>query len=283
MIELNHLTYSYNKRSEAVVDVTASIEPGLQLLLGENGAGKTTLLHLMAGLLYPTAGQVLIDGENPARRDPETLRRIFLLTEDMRFPADTINDFAAVHSTFYPRFSNDRFNQNLADLGLTGNEKLDDQSLGNRKKAHLAYALALGVDMLLLDEPTNGLDITSRKVLRHMLARSMDDNSTIIIATHSVADLDSLFDGVIVLNHAHLTLAMPSWQIVERLSFIDSPIPAVSPIYEEQETGVFHSIIINTSGEMTDVSYPLLYSALLSPARDYLLNQLNTDNQNERL
>ena len=58
MIVLNNLTYRYRKGAEALTDVSASIGPGIHLLLGENGAGKTTLLHVMAGLLYPSSGRL---------------------------------------------------------------------------------------------------------------------------------------------------------------------------------------------------------------------------------
>lgn len=276
MITIDNLSYRYRKGPEAVSCVSATIEPGIHLLLGENGAGKTTLLHLMAGLLFPTAGRVELNGADPARRDPETLRQLFFLAENMIFPAKTIREFAGMHSRLYPTFDAEAFNRNLSDFGLTGDENLARQSLGNRKKSNLSYVLALGVNMLLLDEPTNGLDITSRKTLRQMIARSMTDDSTIIIATHSVHELNTLYDGVIILNHSRLLVAMPSWQIAERLMFTDSPVPAEAPLYEEQEIGVFHSISPNRTSETSDVNYSLLYSALLSPARDYILNALNT-------
>ena len=105
MLELIDLTYTYPKakNAEALTDVSCRIGEGTWLLLGENGAGKTTLMRLAASLLRPTSGQVILDGENVTAHEASTLSRLFLLTDDMIFPAQTINEFASIHAPYYPR------------------------------------------------------------------------------------------------------------------------------------------------------------------------------------
>ena len=141
MLELIDLTYTYPKakNAEALTDVSCRIGEGTWLLLGENGAGKTTLMRLAASLLRPTSGQVILDGENVTAHEASTLSRLFLLTDDMIFPAQTINEFASIHAPYYPTFSRELLEANLEEFGLTGKERIDRLSLGYRKRAQTAY------------------------------------------------------------------------------------------------------------------------------------------------
>jgi len=276
MITFDHLSYGYSRGHLALQDVTASVAPGIHLLLGENGAGKTTLLRMMAGLLDPVSGTCLLDGRDMTQREPSTRKKVFMMPDSIELPAKTIRNFASIHSRFYPTYSPECFDENLKEFGLDGNEVFTQLSLGLRHKSLLAYVTALGVDILLLDEPANGLDISSKKRLRHMLARTTSEGQTVIISTHTVTDLKELYDGVIVLSHGKLLLARQSWEISERISCVNSAIPAYKALFTEQGPGVFHSIVINNTGESTELNYNLLYSALMSPSRDKILHAIAT-------
>ena len=248
-------------------------------MLGENGAGKTTLLHLIAGLLYPTEGECLVNGNSMTRRRPSELSSVFFLGDSMPFPAKTINEMARIHGVFYPRFNPKMLKENLASFGFTGKERLDRMSLGNRHKSQIAYALALNVDTLLLDEPANGLDINSKQSLQSMIAHCVGEEQTVIISTHTVADLQNLFDGIIVLSRGHLLLAASTGNITEKVAFVTSPIPEVSPVYQETRINMFHSITANDGSSDSDIDYLLLYNALMKPeSRSQLLQLLNNDN-----
>ncbi len=275
MIELKNLTYSYRKNVNAVDDVSATIGNGIYLLLGENGAGKTTLLNLMAGLLIPRKGSVVIDGMNPSLHQPETMEKIFCLGDTFDSPFATINELARYHSVFYPGFSREMFADNLKAFGLTGNEKFKNLSLGFRHKSILSYTLALGVDALLLDEPANGLDINSKKELKRMLGRCVGEKQTVIISTHTVSDLQPLFDGVLLLNRGKLTVSMSTYEITSCLQFVTSPVPVAGAIYQEPEAGLFRAIIENIDGEESEMNYELFYSAFMSDARGAVIDALN--------
>lgn len=275
MIEIDHLTYAYRRGFTAINDATASIAPGIHLLLGENGAGKTTLLRLIAGLLFPTVGTVRVNDSLTTDRRPSTLKKVFMLPDAIEIPAQTIREFAGMHSRFYPTFSQETFDQNLQDFHLTGHEVFTQLSLGLRHKSLLAYVIALGVDVLLLDEPANGLDIDSKKALRNMLARCTSPEQTVIVSTHTVSDLRELYDGLIVLSRGKLLIARPTWEIAERISCVNSPLPPAEAIFTEQGPGGFLSIVPNQGQEDSDLNYALLYSALMSAARDVLLHKIN--------
>lgn len=277
MIEIKDIEFSYRKGTPALRDITAVVEPGIHLLAGENGAGKTTLLHLLAGLMTPTGGQIRVYGVNPGSQKPSEMGRTFLLEEAQFFPGKTIRQFARQHSRFYPRFSAEAFISNLAAFGLTGDEALENLSLGNRKKSQLAYVLALGVDALLLDEPTNALDIDSRITLRRLIGKSCGPDQTIIISTHAVTELENLYDGALMLERSRLIFAGSAEYVSECLGFEVSRMQLPDAIYSETQIGrVLNIVPAEDAAESTAVDWRLFYSALHSPQRDLVLAHLNS-------
>lgn len=274
MITLNQLSFGYFKWAEALSNVSACIGSGIHLLLGENGAGKTTLLHIIAGLLKPQKGECLVDGSNVADRMPSVSSLVFFLGENMPFPANTINEMAKIHAVFYPTFDPDMLRDNLEAFGFNGSERLKSLSLGNRKKAQLAYALSLRTPVLLLDEPTNGLDITSKQTLQNLIARCIDETQTLIVSTHTVFELQNLYDSIIMLSKGRLLLSMSTFDIIQRLAFRTSPVPPVDYLYKEQRMGLNQFIAPNHGEDETALNYTLLYNALLSPERDRIIEIL---------
>lgn len=279
MITLDNISYSYPKGKRALTMIRATLGSGIHLLLGENGAGKTTLLHVMSGLLTPQQGRCLLDGVAVDRREPSTQQSIFLMGDEMKFPARSVNDFAGRHARFFPTFSSEVLAEALAAFGMTGDEELDSMSFGTRKKAQMAYALALRTPVLLLDEPANGLDIDSRKVLRRLMSAVVTDEQTVVVSTHTVNDLGPLFDGVLVMRRSNLLLAATTGRLLSRLTFnVASVAPDDDALYVETDLGVFRSIEPNRTGEpLTDIDYSLLYSALMSVKAPALLQLLESE------
>ncbi|MBD5255200.1 MAG: ABC transporter ATP-binding protein [Barnesiella sp.] len=277
MITLNHLSYRYPSGMWALTDINAEIGPGLHLLVGENGSGKTTLLHIMAGLRTAVpADACMINNMPTAQRNPRLLEELFILTDEMMFPYRTINEMTRRHAIFYPSFSPQLLGDTLHRFGMTGNEPIDFFSLGNRKKAQLAYVIALRPKVLLLDEPLNGLDITARSEFIKILAENISEDQTVIISSHTVLDFRNLIDGLIVISGGQLILSMPTWKIAERIAFVNTSNPPTDAIFLQQSFGQFSSIIPNPGGELTtDIDLILFYNAIVSDARQSLLSHLN--------
>lgn len=276
MLYLNNLGFSYSRKARpALSGLTATISPGVHLLAGQNGAGKTTLLHVIAGLITPSQGMAEIDGVATYADCPDLKQRIFLLEENMYFPCKSINDFAEIHAPFYPNFSEAQFIDNLRAFGLTGNEPMQSLSLGNRKKTQLAYVLALNVDYLLLDEPTNALDIQSKEILKKLIASSLRDEQTLIISTHTVAELENLYDSAIILDQGAILYAGSESDVTEKLSFEVTRTTDDEAIYAEVQVGRVLNIFEATAQDVpTRIDWRLLYSALHSPQRDKILQLL---------
>lgn len=274
MIDIKNLSFNYNKGYKALDNINANLGAGVHLLLGENGAGKTTLLHVIAGLLFAKEGSCSIDGNYISLRRPCDMSKVFFMPEDITFPAKNINDFAKIHSQFYSTFNEEIFRQNLDIFHLTGNESFSSLSLGNRKKANLAYVMALGTDVLLLDEPTNGLDINAKKELLKIMVGSLREVQTVIVSTHTVWDLKNLFESVMMLRRGNLLLSMSTEEIGSKLSFMASTAPSPNALYIEQDMNGFRWIEKNIDGNETEINFSLIYSALMSNAAQNVLDAL---------
>lgn len=278
MIKLDNVTFAYpGSGAPALRNLTGEVGEGIHLLLGENGAGKTTLLHLLATLLWPTEGTVTINGADSRMRLPSMLRTLCFVADDEQLPADTVADMARLHGRiFYPRFDAAMLDDNLRAFGLDARTPLASMSLGQRKKAVVSYALALRPDILLLDEPANGLDIGSRDTLRSLMARCVEDTQTVVVSTHTTADLQPLYDGIIMLRRGELLMAMPTARITERVSFGIYNIPPREALFTMSDIGRFRSIVPTADADSTtEVDIHLLYSALQSSEAETILNLIN--------
>ena len=136
--------------------------PGVYGLFGRNGTGKSTLLKILSGLLTPESGQVNVLGYTPRDRAAEFLAQIYLLPEEFHLPDLKPEALVRNHGVFYPQFDAALFRTYLAELQVPHDHRFSQMSLGQKKKATIAFALATLTPVLLMDEPTNGLDIESR-------------------------------------------------------------------------------------------------------------------------
>jgi len=269
-IKIENIWYSYRKGVNAMNGVTATVGPGIHLLLGPNGAGKTTLLQLMCGMLMPYSGEIKIDGIDIGHRGPSGLEKVFYLPENTYFPLSTIAEMAEKHAPFYPKFSREQLEANLREFELNADDKLSAMSFGWRKKASIAYALALNTDVLLLDEPANGLDIQSKKSLNKVLASNCFDDKIIIVATHTVHEMQALFDGVIFINRGEIPLMANVYELGMKYAFVTSGQPIEGAVYSEPSMSGFRCIIPNDGTIESQVDFILLYQAILAGADIHL-------------
>lgn len=277
MLAFHDVSYAYTPGRTVLRGVNVSVRPGIGLLMGENGAGKTTLLGLASGSLISSAGTVEFDGVGPGLRLPATMSDIFYLSDDWDSPFRDIYATVRYHGCFYPRLDPDMLAANLEAFGLTGREKLKSLSLGMRRKSYIAYALALRTRLLLLDEPANGLDINSKKELRRMVSRCVGDEQTVLISTHTVADLEMLYDTVLILHRGCLLLSATVADIASALSFVTSPVPVPDALYMEAEGAMFRAIVPALEPYGSAVDFELLFSAVVSGKAPDILEILNYD------
>ena len=188
-------------------------------LLGKNGTGKSTLLYLISGLLRQQQGTILVDGLSAQERKAEGLKDIFMVPEEFELPNVSLETYVKINKDFYPNFSQEVLENSLKDFELPLSLKLNELSMGQKKKVFMSFALATGTRFLLMDEPTNGLDIPSKSLFRKVIANNMTDDRTLIISTHQVHDIESLLDHIVIMNQSQLLLNASVGDICEEYTF----------------------------------------------------------------
>src|SRR3954463_11976465 len=119
MIEVNNLSFGYHRKKLLYKNLSLSLPPGsIYGLLGKNGAGKSTLLKNLTGLLFPTNGDISINGFSPRQRLPSFLRTIYFIPEEVHVPSVTIDRYCNLFAPFYPCFDQYKFQDYLLELDV---------------------------------------------------------------------------------------------------------------------------------------------------------------------
>ena len=204
ILECNKLTKTYGGVT-ALDHIDLAIDPGRIVgLLGPNGSGKTTLIKLAAGLLQPTEGQILIDGKAPS---PQTNAVLSYLPERIALSqwmkVTQVLDFFC---DFYKDFDRAAAEAMLAQLQIAPNQVLKQMSKGTKEKIQLVVVMSREADLYLLDEPIGGVDPAARDYILNTILTNYNENSTVLISTHLISDIEKVLDEVLFLNKGQLVL-----------------------------------------------------------------------------
>ena len=264
MIEFKNVSFNYSKKS-LFQNLSFEVPKGsICGLLGENGTGKTTILNLIVGALLPKDGSILINNMNTTSRMAEMYQYIYYVPEEFELPAITLTKFVKAYAPFYPNFSHDRFADYITRLRVDTNKRLNKMSMGEQRKALIAFGFATSVNLLLLDEPTNGLDITSKSIFRGMVAEMANEERTIIISTHQIRDLDILLDRIMILDQNDLVVNCSTAEIEKKLYF-DNKYIMDKALYSN---GAF-SIRENLNREDSTINIELLFNAIIDKKGEF--------------
>ena len=261
MITTHSLSFGYSSSHQVLTNISLSLENGhIHGLLGCNGIGKTTLLKLICGIMRPQRGEVRVCGVDPFERNAEMMRELMIIPEEFDLPNISLEKYAAVTSPFYPRFDKGAMMGYCQEFHVNPAERLHSMSMGQRKKAYLAFALACNVKMLLLDEPTNGLDIPSKSTFRRLLAGYVTDDRMVVISTHQVADVEQLLDSIVILDEQGVALNATTSEICRKLKF-GRASEGDKVIYSERTIQGEMAVIYNEDDDETPLSIELLFNA----------------------
>lgn len=262
MIEIKDLAFSYGK-TPILKSITTTLEEGrIYGLLGENGVGKTTLLTLLCGLKKVCSGSITTDGENPFDRTPTLLQNQFYLPDEVLPVAMKAECFAKERGAFWPDYDHAKFLEIMKEFENDPAKKMNQMSAGQLKKTYISLALACGCKYIFMDEPTNGLDIPSKTQFRSAIMKYTSDDSTIVISTHQVRDLENIIDPIIILDRQDVLLNATVEEITSKLYFDYGTQLHPESLYSEQLPGGFIQVRPNTTGEDSKINVEALFNAV---------------------
>lgn len=173
-------------------------------LLGPNGSGKTTLIKLANGLLTPTSGEILIDGQKPSR---ETKAIVSYLPDRNALPEwMTVAQTVGYYADFYADFRREAAEEMLDRLGLDRKQRVKTLSKGTREKLQLILVMSRQAKLYLLDEPIGGVDPATRDYILRTIISNYSEDATVVISTHLIADVEQVLDEVVFLREGRIML-----------------------------------------------------------------------------
>ena len=190
---------------QALDNVNFTIEPGRVVgLLGPNGSGKTTLLKLANGLLTPTGGEILIDGDAPGK----VTRSVVSYLPDKPYLADwmKVRQLLDFFEDFYDDFDRDRAMEMLLRLNIGEDMRIKEMSKGTREKTQLILVMSRQAKLYLLDEPIGGVDPATRDYILDTIIRNYNPDAAVVISTHLIADVEQVLDDVIFIDKGRIVL-----------------------------------------------------------------------------
>ncbi|MFD0968171.1 ABC transporter ATP-binding protein [Plantactinospora endophytica] len=208
VLTVERLTKRYG-RLTAVDDVSFAVRPGVVTgFLGPNGAGKTTMLAMLAGLVRPTSGRVLLGGTPLRERSPEARTIGVAIDSCGAHPGRSARQHLRILAGF-ARLPRTRVEEVLALSGLTevAARRVGTFSLGMRQRLGLAAALLGDPEVLLLDEPANGLDPEGIRWLRTLLRERAEQGRAVLVSSHLLSEAAHTVDDIVVVRQGRVVHA----------------------------------------------------------------------------
>lgn len=204
LIEFRDVTKKFGYKV-ALDEVNLKIEKGkIYGLLGPNGSGKTTMIKLINDLLQPTSGEVLIKGEGAGI---ESKKIISYLPERTYLNMDMkVEELLNFFSDFYLDFDKSKALELLEKLDIAIDARLKTMSKGTKEKVQLIAVMSRKADIYILDEPIGGVDPASRDYILETILNNFNEDSSLIISTHLIADIEKILDEVVFINKGKIVL-----------------------------------------------------------------------------
>jgi len=205
VIEVNNLTKTYGS-ARGITDLSFQVEQGeIFGFIGPNGAGKSTTIRTLLGLIYPTSGSAKIFGKDCIQDGPAIKKEIgYLPSEVFYYDNMKVKDLLQYSASFYKKDCRKRIAELAAIMDLDLNKKIDDLSLGNKKKVGIVQGLLHEPKLIILDEPTSGLDPLMQQRFFELLEAENKRGATILFSSHILSEVQRLCDRVAIIKEGKL-------------------------------------------------------------------------------
>jgi ABC-2 type transport system ATP-binding protein len=205
VIEIKNLTKTYGK-ARGITDISFNVEEGeIFGFIGPNGAGKSTTIRTLLSLIYPTSGSATIFGKDTVKFAPEIKKEIgYLPSEVFYYDNMKVKDLLNYSASFYKKDCSKRIQElaEIMDLDLT--KKIDDLSLGNKKKVGIVQGLLHEPKLIILDEPTSGLDPLMQQKFFELLEEENKKGATILFSSHILSEVQRLCNRVAIIKEGQI-------------------------------------------------------------------------------
>lgn len=203
MLEIKNLNKSIFFK-DILKNVNLKLKKGKILaLLGENGSGKTTLFKILSNLSSKSSGEVYINGEKLSKRTNRFIS--YLVDESILDSSELVEEAISNCKLLYNNFDKEKAIKLLKEFKIDVNSKIKTLSKGNIEKLNLILTLSTNAKLYLLDEPIAGVDILTRKEILKLIINNISEDSSVIISTHLISDIESIFDEVCFIKDGTLS------------------------------------------------------------------------------
>lgn len=204
VLQMTDISKNYGAK-KALKDVSLTIEPGKIVgLLGTNGSGKSTMMKITAGLIQPDAGEVKVAGIPVGLETRKSVS--FMPDSPLTEPWMKVKDSISFYRDFYPDFDESKAKEMLGFMRLNPEDRIPTLSKGMNERLQLTLALSRQASVYLLDEPIAGVDPVARGKILDAIVEFYSEDSSLIISTHLVKDIERIFDEVIFIKDGEIVL-----------------------------------------------------------------------------
>lgn len=205
LLQVRSVTKTYAGKRRALHDVNLDISGGKIIgLLGTNGSGKSTLMKIAAGLIQPTTGAVYVNGKPVGLETKASVS--FMPDRPMTESWMKVSDAVAYFKDFYEDFNVEKANRMLDFMNLKTNDRISSLSKGMNERLQLTLALSREAKLYMLDEPIGGVDPVARGKILDAIVEFYNEDSSIMISTHLVRDIERIFDEVIFIRNGEVAM-----------------------------------------------------------------------------
>ncbi|MEH7011124.1 ABC transporter ATP-binding protein [Neobacillus niacini] len=205
VVEIKNLTKTYGK-ARGISDISFNVEEGeIFGFIGPNGAGKSTTIRTLLSLIYPTSGSATIFGKDTVQFAPEIKKEIgYLPSEVFYYDNMKVKDLLNYSASFYKKDCRKRIRELAEIMDLDLNKKIDDLSLGNKKKVGIVQGLLHEPKLIILDEPTSGLDPLMQQKFFELLEEENRKGATILFSSHILTEVQRLCNRVAIIKEGKI-------------------------------------------------------------------------------
>ena len=255
MLELKNITKTFGN-FKALDDLSMTVPKGAVYgLVGPNGAGKSTAIRHMTGVYRADSGEVLMEGQ-PVYENPAAKERIGYIPDDIfYFNSATMEDMRSFYRGIYPQFDDTLYQRLFEVFQLPKKTQLRRFSKGMQKQAAFHLSICCRPDLLILDEPVDGLDpVMRRQVWSLILSDVAQRETTVVISSHNLRELEDICDHVGIMDHGKMLLerSLADMQGSTVKLQIVGEVPDDLTVLHESESGRMKTLVVRgTAAEVT--------------------------------